>query len=145
MLENKKDEEVYNLIKNIDWNDKIEIGLLEIQIDLVFKKCEFEKAIVCCEKYIKATDNNEEAYNILSVSYMNLGNFDTAKTWFINSIQKYPNSITLHYNLAICYYMVKNYGNALKEIDKVIQIRQDDKYLNFRNDLLRLIKEASEE
>ncbi|GFH28395.1 flagellar associated protein, partial [Haematococcus lacustris] len=58
--------------------------------------------------------------NIGCVMYKE-GQFEVARQKFIDSMSVIGYQAELQYNIALCYYKVKQYGQALKHIAEIIE------------------------
>lgn len=89
----------------------------------------FEDAIPYFKKVLQIDDSHDDAIFRLGISYYFLKNYDEAIHYYKNYIE---NSLALHwkealYNLALCYFLKKDFQKANKELQRY--------HKKYRNDL----------
>lgn len=92
---------------------------------ICFARKEFEDA----KRYlIRAVEQNPdiETQNTLGLTYFELGDYNQALNIFKNIDSKRPNNISVLMSMAKCYEALKDNDNALKVLDKVVDIFPED-------------------
>ncbi len=92
---------------------------------ICYARKEYEEA----KKYlIRAVEQNPdiETQNTLALTYYELGDYNQALNIFKNIDSKKPNSISVLMSMAKCYEALKDNDNALKVLDKVVDIFPED-------------------
>ncbi len=88
-------------------------------------RLEYDEAIKEFTKALKIQPNNAEAYFGLGVVYRRMGNFNLSLQNNIKSVSLDPLSIEYSRNLGETYGLVKDFNNAVKTYNKVIELSPD--------------------
>ncbi len=79
---------------------------------------EYDKAISCFTKALKARRKFPEAYCNRGIAYYEKGNYDRAIPDFNKAIELNPDFADAYYNRAIVYYHKKEYDKAWEDVHK---------------------------
>ena len=83
---------------------------------------EFEKALADFDIYLKERPGNDGIHNLAGVIYQNLKQHDQAIVAFTHSIEINPSQGIYWKNRSISLYMLKDYSNALSDIEKAMEL-----------------------
>lgn len=98
-------------------------------------KCQWEKCIKMCHKYIDVYSNYEipfeeelgQTYSYLTKSYCALNYFQEARLWGIKCLKNNKRCRTPYVNLLKVYYKLKEYDKALAYGFKALEIKEKNK------------------
>ena len=79
---------------------------------------EYDKAISCFTKALKARRKSPEAYCNRGIAYYEKGNYDRAIPDFEKAIELSPEFVDAYYNRAVVYYHKKEYDKAWDDVHK---------------------------
>lgn len=80
------------------------------------------KTLANFENCILLNPDKPEAYSTLAQVYLFKRNFEKAKEYMIQAVEKNPKDITSRTNLGNVYFREKNYDDALVQLQKAIEI-----------------------
>jgi putative inorganic carbon (HCO3(-)) transporter len=90
---------------------------------------------ICIDPY------NYLNYNYLATLYTSFGKYEAAETYFRRSIEKYPKSAMVYYNMGILYYHKKEYQSAINCFELALKL--DPHYEKAQIAIVRLYKEKA--
>jgi Flp pilus assembly protein TadD len=82
----------------------------------------YEAAIDAYQDLLKVEPKNALFMNMIGIAYLDLGNFEQAKKYFIRSSKadkKYPSAVN---NLGMVYYHEKNFRGAIRQYQRAVAI-----------------------
>ncbi|MEN3039021.1 MAG: tetratricopeptide repeat protein [Candidatus Kryptonium sp.] len=87
-----------------------------------------QKEIRKYEEFIEKNPDSPLLVRLASL-YLEIGNVEKAITLCSKAIQKYPDYSTAHLIMARCYIEIKAYSKALAELNRVVEILPDSKFV----------------
>jgi tetratricopeptide (TPR) repeat protein len=108
---------------------------LDAQGDVLRQDKMYLDALDYYEEALKRLPSREAAlHNKIGITNLQMGKLDEAKRGFKDALKADKTFSEAHNNLGVLYYMQKKYGDAVKEYEKAIEIRQSASfYANLGN------------
>ncbi|RKY85280.1 hypothetical protein DRQ09_07510 [candidate division KSB1 bacterium] len=143
---NDIDNADFSYKKALSYN-KNNIGILLRMVNLYYKKGSFQEAFQCIEDALKINPDFYDLYFYEGELYYSLNKFEKAKCSYIKSMLSSTGKKEKRYKLALCYYKLKEYEQAIGELRKngddiqSLQLLCDIYSMDSRNEELeRLLK-----
>ncbi len=108
---------------------------LDSQGDLLRQDKRYLDALDYYEAALKRIPNREALlHNKIGITNLQMGQLDEAKRGFRDALKADKNFPEAHNNLGVLYYMQKKYGDAVKEYEQALKLRQSASfYANLGN------------
>lgn len=86
-----------------------------------FRKNEYKESLAYYEKSIEYNKNNALVWSNMGTCHYNLGNFDKAKSCYMQAVKLNPRMIDAHRNLGAMFAMKRQFNEALQQFDEALQ------------------------
>ena len=106
----------------------------------IFNAKKYKEAISIIESLLIENNRNPNLYNLLALSFFNVGEIDHALSAFNSGLKIFPDNFNLNNNISIFYKEIKNFDKAIKFGLKALEInpKSDEATSNIGNILFEI-------